>query len=306
MDAEQRRSLWVMARSTSRKANTLPQNKMRPPPPALSVVIPVHNEADNVGPLAEEIHAALDGRIDFEIMFVDDASSDATPSRLASLARSYPRVRVLRHRTNAGQSTALLSGARHARGALIATLDGDGQNDPADIPALLARWDDEQGADSGTGPLLLAGWRASRRDTWIRRLSSRIANGVRRRVLGDGTPDTGCGLKLFRREAFLALPYFDHLHRFLPALFIRHGGRVVSVPVNHRPRLRGQSHYGIGNRLFVGIVDMAGVSWLRRRTRLTGVEELGRGEVAPAAQDAVASPPSAFPESRTWTTIPSG
>lgn len=270
--------------------------------PALSVVIPVHDEADNVGPLAAEIHAALDGKVDFEIVFVDDASGDATPQRLAELAQRDPRLRVLRHRRNAGQSTALLSGVRHARGALVATLDGDGQNDPADIPALLSRWDAEQRA-GGAVPLLLAGWRASRRDTWIRRLSSRIANGVRRRVLGDGTPDTGCGLKLFRRDDFLALPYFDHLHRFLPALVIRHGGRVVSVPVNHRPRLRGQSHYGVGNRLFVGIVDMAGVLWLRRRTRLTEVEELAGAAPAP---DAVASPPSPSQESRAWTTIPSG
>lgn len=270
--------------------------------PALSVVIPVHDEADNVGPLAAEIHAALDGKVDFEIVFVDDASGDATPQRLAELAQRDPRLRVLRHRRNAGQSTALLSGVRHARGALVATLDGDGQNDPADIPALLSRWDAEQRA-GGAVPLLLAGWRASRRDTWIRRLSSRIANGVRRRVLGDGTPDTGCGLKLFRRDDFLALPYFDHLHRFMPALVIRHGGRVVSVPVNHRPRLRGQSHYGVGNRLFVGIVDMAGVLWLRRRTRLTEVEELAGAAPAP---DAVASPPSPSQESRAWTTIPSG
>ena len=252
----------------------LPQHGPQPAP-MLSVVIPVHNEADNVGPLAEEIHAALDGRVEFEIVYVDDASSDDTPQRLLALAARDARLRVLRHRANAGQSTALLTGVRHARGELVATLDGDGQNDPADIPALLARWRDEQ-RTLGDGPLLIAGWRASRRDTWIRRLSSRIANGVRRRVLGDGTPDTGCGLKLFRREDFLALPYFDHLHRFLPALVIRHGGRVVSVPVNHRPRLRGQSHYGIGNRLFVGIVDMAGVLWLRRRTRLTAVDEVGR------------------------------
>ena len=272
---------------------------------ALSVVIPVHNEADNVGPLAEEIHGALDGRVDFEIVFVDDASSDDTPARLQALRQRDPHLRVLRHLTNAGQSTALLTGVRHARGMLVATLDGDGQNDPADIPALLARWQQEQHA-GGNVPLLIAGWRASRRDTWIRRLSSRIANGVRRRVLGDGTPDTGCGLKLFRRDDFLALPYFDHLHRFLPALVIRHGGRVVSVPVNHRPRMRGQSHYGIGNRLFVGIVDMAGVLWLRRRTRLTAVEEVGAAAGAPTTPAAVASPPSVSQESGKWTTIPSG
>jgi len=281
-----------------------PPSKDPPPAPALSVVIPAHDEADNVGPLAEEVRAALAGRVDYEIVFVDDASSDATPQRLHALAQRDPRLRVLRHRTNAGQSTALLTGVRHARGVLIATLDGDGQNDPADIPALLARWQSEQ--RRGDGPLLVAGWRAARRDTWIRRLSSRIANGVRRRVLGDGTPDTGCGLKLFRREDFLALPYFDHLHRFLPALVIRHGGRVVSVPVNHRPRLRGQSHYGVGNRLFVGIVDMAGVLWLRRRTRLTAVDEIDGAAGAPAAAEARPPAPSASQESSKWTTIPSG
>jgi dolichol-phosphate mannosyltransferase len=275
--------------------NSLPPHGLRPAP-VLSVVIPVHDEADNVGPLAAEIHDALDGRVEFEIVYVDDASGDDTPQRLRELARNDPRLRVLRHRVNAGQSTALLTGVRHARGALIATLDGDGQNDPADIPALLARWHDEQRAGA-EGPLLIAGWRASRRDTWIRRLSSRIANGVRRRVLSDGSPDTGCGLKLFRRDDFLALPYFDHLHRFLPALVIRHGGRVVSVPVNHRPRLRGRSHYGVGNRLFVGIVDMGGVLWLRRRTRLTAADEVG------GAGDA---PPPASQESSKWTTTPSG
>ena len=285
--------------------NPLPQHGLRPTT-ALSVVIPVHNEAENVGPLAAEIHAALDDRIDFEIVFVDDASSDDTPRKLQALVQSDPRLRVLRHRTNAGQSTALLTGVRHARGALVATLDGDGQNDPSDIPTLLARWNDQQHTGAGTAPLLIAGWRASRRDTWIRRLSSRIANGVRRRVLGDGTPDTGCGLKLFRRDDFLALPYFDHLHRFLPALFIRHGGRVISVPVQHRPRLRGQSHYGIGNRLFVGIVDMGGVLWLRRRTRLTEVEEIDRPDSAPTAPAAAGSPSSATQESRARTTSPSG
>jgi dolichol-phosphate mannosyltransferase len=267
------------------------------------VVIPAHNEVDNVGLLAEEIHAALDGRIDFEILFVDDASTDDTLLRLLALARRCPRVRLLRHRANAGQSTALLSGVRHARGALVATLDGDGQNDPADIPSLLERWEDERRGDGSGAPLLLAGWRASRRDTWVRRLSSRIANGVRRRVVGDGTADTGCGLKLFLRTDFLALPYFDHMHRFLPALFLRHGGRVVSVPVNHRQRLHGQSHYGIANRLFVGIVDMAGVLWLRRRTRLTAVEELGCAEVAPGADT---SRPLISKESRAWTAISSG
>lgn len=258
----------------------------QPAAPVLSVVVPVHNEVDNVTPLLEEIHAALDGKADFEVVFVDDASSDDTPRRLIEESRRFPRLRVLRHRPNAGQSTAIATGVRAARGRLIATLDGDGQNDPADIPALLARWDEEGGDSSEHGPLLLAGWRATRNDTWLRRLSSRIANGVRGSLLGDGTPDTGCGLKLFGRATFLAMPYFDHMHRFLPALIVRQGGRVISVPVRHRPRTRGQSHYGVWNRLWVGLVDMAGVMWLRRRTRLTRVESLaGARDDAPYERD---------------------
>jgi dolichol-phosphate mannosyltransferase len=241
--------------------------------PALAVVVPVHNEAENVGPLIEEIHAALAGVTDFEVVYVDDCSGDDTPQRLLELGRRHPCLRVLRHRVNAGQSTALSTGVRAARAPLVATLDGDGQNDPADISKLLAQWRAE---DHGR-PLLLAGWRAARNDTWLRRLSSKIANLVRGGLLGDGTPDTGCGLKLFERETFLALPYFDHMHRFLPALVQRHGGRVVSVQVNHRPRLRGQAHYGVWDRLWVGIVDIFGVMWLRRRTRLTSVEELSTG-----------------------------
>lgn len=244
--------------------------------PLLSVVVPVHNEADNVAPLIDEIHAALDGGDPFEVIYVDDASTDSTPKVLVEQARRHPRLRVLRHRRNAGQSTAIATGVRAARGRLIATLDGDGQNDPGDIPALLQRWRAE-GGDHAATPLLLAGWRATRNDTWLRRLSSRIANGVRSRLLGDGTPDTGCGLKLFARETFLRLPYFDHMHRFLPALVRRHGGRVISVPVGHRPRTRGQSHYGVWNRLWVGLVDLGGVMWLRRRTRLADVETLAGG-----------------------------
>jgi dolichol-phosphate mannosyltransferase len=156
---------------------------------------------------------------------------------------------------------------------LVVTLDGDGQNDPADIPELLQRWQAESLAAPGGQPLLLAGWRQQRRDHGLRRLSSRMANGFRASMLGDGTPDTGCGLKMFERELFLRLPHFDHMHRFLPALVLREGGRVISVPVNHRPRLRGRSHYGVWNRLWVGLVDVLGVMWLRRRIRLSPVEE---------------------------------
>jgi dolichol-phosphate mannosyltransferase len=168
-------------------------------------------------------------------------------------------LRVLRHRRSAGQSAALVSAIRAARGTWIATLDGDGQNDPADIPALLAR------AEAADSPALVAGWRARRRDTALKRLSSRLANAVRGALLGDRTPDTGCGLKVFRRETFLRLPPFDHMHRFLPALVRRDGGTVVNQRVNHRPRAAGRSKYGVMNRLFVGIVDLFGVMWLQRR-----------------------------------------
>jgi len=242
-------------------------------PPALAVVVPVHDEQDNVGPLLDEIRAALEGRVDYEVLFVDDASRDETPRRLQQARNSHPRLRVLRHLHNCGQSAAVTTGVRRARAPLVVTLDGDGQNDPADIPALLQRWQAESHAAPGGQPLLLAGWRQQRRDHGLRRLSSRVANGFRARMLGDGTPDTGCGLKMFERELFLRLPHFDHMHRFLPALVLREGGRVISVPVHHRPRLRGQSHYGVWNRLWVGLVDVLGVMWLRRRIRLGPVEE---------------------------------
>ncbi len=230
----------------------------------LSIVIPVRNESGNIAPLIAEIRAALDGHTDYELIYVDDGSRDDTPARLAEAAREFPRLRVLRHRESCGQSTALHTGVRAARAEWVVTLDGDGQNDPADIPRLLAVLrDPRRPADLE----LVAGWRRRRRDSWLKRLSSRVANGVRGRLLGDRTPDTGCGLKLFRREVFLALPYFDHMHRFLPALIQRHGGATISVEVNHRPRERGRSNYGIHNRLWVGIVDLLGVMWLQHRAR---------------------------------------
>ena len=241
------------------------------------MVIPAHNEAENLGPLMREIGAALartggvgagTGAGAYEIVLVDDGSTDATPARGAELAREVPCLKVVRHRASRGQSFAIATGVRAAQGTWIATLDGDGQNDPADIPKLLAVRDASaaDGAGEGAGgPLLVAGYRRKRRDTWLKRVSSRVANAVRGRLLGDRTPDTGCGLKLFEREAFLALPHFDHMHRFLPALFLRAGGRVVSVEVSHRPRERGSSHYGMWNRLWVGIVDVLGVWWLISR-----------------------------------------
>ncbi len=246
----------------------------------LSVVVPVHNEAGNILPLIGEIRAALDGRLDYEILYVDDGSTDSTGEELLTAAQDCPQLRILRHVRACGQSTAVVTGVRHARAPWIATLDGDGQNDPADIPSLYARRgeaeaDKAAGGDQAQAPLLcVCGYRRKRRDTWFKRLSSRIANGVRSRLLGDDTPDTGCGLKLFSRDDFLRLPYFDHMHRFLPALFLRAGGRVVSVEVNHRPRQAGRSKYGLHNRLWVGIVDMFGVMWLQRRARVPVITEV--------------------------------
>jgi dolichol-phosphate mannosyltransferase len=229
----------------------------------LSVVVPVKDEAENVLPLIREIVAALDGRTSFEIVYVDDGSTDGTVDALQAARDDFPSLRVVRHDGCFGQSQAIQTGVRQARAPLIATLDGDGQNDPADIPALLKRFADEGG--SADALLMIAGWRAKRKDTWLKRMSSKIANAVRGSLLGDATPDTGCGLKVFPRAMFLAFPGFNHMHRFMPALTIRAGGRVVSVEVNHRPRERGQSKYGLFNRLWVGIVDLFGVMWLNRR-----------------------------------------
>jgi dolichol-phosphate mannosyltransferase len=229
----------------------------------LSVVIPARNEAPNVAPLVAEIRRALDGRIDYEIVYVDDGSSDATAAEIRRLTAEFSKLRLLRHQASSGQSMAILTGVKSARAAWIATLDADGQNDPADIPKL---WDIARSAPP-LPPLMVAGQRRKRRDTWSKRAASRVANAIRRALLGDGTPDTGCGLKLFRRDFFLELPRFDHMHRFLPALTMRQGGTVVSVPVNHRPRERGQSNYGVFDRLWVGISDLFGVMWLMRRAK---------------------------------------
>lgn len=235
----------------------------------VSVVVPVKNEQDNVEPLVREIALALTAKTTFEIIYINDGSTDSTQARLTTLKAAFPMLRVIRHRVSCGQSRAVTSGVNAARYEWIATLDGDGQNDPADIPALLAELENPvQPANLE----LLAGWRARRNDTLLRRLSSKIANGVRSRMLKDNTPDTGCGLKVFARETFLQLPNFDHMHRFLPALVMRNGGAVVSVPVNHRARERGMSKYGVHNRLWVGIVDLFGVAWLQRRVRLPVIE----------------------------------
>ena len=239
----------------------------------LSVVVPVRNEQDNILPLLAEIHAALGESLDFEVVYVDDGSTDGTGAALRTAMARYARLRVIAHSRSCGQSAALYTGVRAARGAWIATLDGDGQNDPADLPMLIAARD----APGRPANLqLLTGYRRARRDRWIKKVSSRIANGVRSRLLGDATPDTGCGLKLIQRSTYLDLPFFDHMHRFLPALVQRNGGATVSVDVNHRPRARGVSNYGTLDRLWVGIVDLFGVLWLRRRMKRPEASELPR------------------------------
>jgi len=240
------------------------------PQPAVSVVVPVRNEADNVRLLADEIAAALNGRWSFELIFVNDGSTDGTEAALSTLKAERPWLRQIKHASSCGQSAAVRSGVIAARAPVVATLDGDGQNDPSFIPALLHAFE-QGGARIG----LVAGQRVGRRSGAYKKLQSRIANGVRGAILRDGTRDSGCGLKVFRREAFLALPYFDALHRFLPALFRRDGYAIGYVDVIDRPRHSGKSNYGLWDRLWVGILDLAGVWWLvRRRRRVPQVSEV--------------------------------
>lgn len=237
--------------------------------PAVSVVVPVRNEAENVEPLVAEIAKALSGRWPFEVVYVNDGSTDDTGAVLQRLASEREWLRWVTHRTSCGQSAAVRTGVSLARGQMVATLDGDGQNDPAFLPRLI------EALERG-GPTigLVAGQRLGRKDTGFKRLQSRIANGVRGAILRDGTRDTGCGLKAFRREVFLRLPYFDGLHRFLPALIRREGLEVDYVDVVDRPRLRGISNYGMWDRLWVGILDLFGVWWLiRRRKRVPEIVE---------------------------------
>lgn len=229
-----------------------------PAAPQLSVVIPVCDEAGNLGPLVEEIEKALASRFRFEIIVVDDGSRDSTPGEANALMARRPWLRIERHDSNRGQSAAIRTGVASAGAQWVAVLDGDGQNDPADIPALVA-------ALALSDAAMVVGERRQRQDAWLRRCSSRIANAIRASMLHDGIRDTGCGLKVFYRDDFLDLPAFDHMHRFLPALMQQRGRKVHSMPVNHRVRRHGRSKYGLKNRLWVGIVDLLGVMWLERR-----------------------------------------
>jgi dolichol-phosphate mannosyltransferase len=231
-------------------------------PVTLSVVVPVKDEAENIAPLAREIAAAIAPLGETEILFVDDGSTDGTAAALLALKSEIAGLRVISHASNLGQSRAIRTGVRAAFGAIVVTLDGDGQNDPADIPKLMERF---ARGDASLG--LVSGVRAKRQDTFSRRAASRAANAIRQRLLNDGATDTGCGLKAFRREAFLALPYFDHIHRYLITLMLREGYRCEFVDVNHRPRLHGTSKYTNFHRMLVGIDDLMGVRWLQRRMK---------------------------------------
>ncbi|HEY2750865.1 glycosyltransferase [Phenylobacterium sp.] len=236
-----------------------------PSTPDISVVVPVFDEEGAAPMLAREIAAAFKGR-NYEMIFVDDASRDQTRAVLKALAAEIPQLRVLAHRNNSGQSRALRSGILAARGAIIVTLDGDGQNDPADAPGLAAAL--------AAGPpelALVGGERVKRQDSYAKKVASRVGNGVRRRLLNDTANDTGCGLKAFRREAFLRLPYFDHIHRYLPALMQREGYQVAFRPVNHRHRRTGASKYTNLGRLWASLSDLFGVIWLQSRARNPGV-----------------------------------
>ncbi len=235
--------------------------------PDISVVVPVKNEEDNVIPLIEEIYKALNDYKSFEIVYVDDGSDDKTPEVLLNAQKKFPMLKIIRHEKSCGQSQAVATGVKYAEADVIVTLDGDGQNDPADIPALIKK-SEEQAEPSN---VLIAGHRHKRKDSFNKRISSKLANKVRRALLKDNTPDTGCGIKLFYREAFLDMPRFNHMHRYLPALMIRRGGEVISVHVNHRHRERGLSKYGFWNRFWVGIVDLLGVMWLIRRASVPSV-----------------------------------
>jgi glycosyltransferase involved in cell wall biosynthesis len=240
------------------------------PKPRITIVVPVRNEAPNIRPLLDEIEGACASLAPIEVVYVDDGSSDDTPSELARARVTRPWLRVVRHEASCGQSAAVRSGVLAARSPLVATLDGDGQNDPAFIPALVAALE-AGGPEAG----LAAGQRIGRKDGPFKTWQSRVANRVRGRILKDGTRDTGCGLKVFRRDAYLRLPYFDALHRFMPALMKREGYRVVHEDVVDRPRHAGRSNYGLFDRLWVGILDLAGVWWLiRRRKRVPSAREI--------------------------------
>jgi len=237
----------------------------------ISIVVPAKNEAGNIDSLVDEIVTHLGSLYEFEIIYIDDGSTDTTADKVLALIARYPeQVRLIQHDHSVGQSTAIYTGVKQANGELIITIDADGQNNPADIINLIKMAEAfPKGVD-----FCVAGYRKQRKDTAWKRFQSRIANKVRANLLGDDTPDTGCGLKVIPRKTFLRLPYFNHMHRYLPALIKRLGGKIVVVEVGHRDRQHGQSKYGMWGRLFAGLLDMLGVMWLQRRNKLPVVREL--------------------------------
>ena len=242
------------------------------PRPAISIVIPAKNEAGNIRPLIGEIRAAMDGRFDYELIYVDDGSTDDTFSILKALQEEgFDRLGLIRHKQSVGQSLAIISGAWKTLGEWLVVLDADGQNDPADIPGMLEAVLAAHAKDNRVWGVI--GHRVNRRDDWIKRVSSKVANGFRDFMLKDGIPDTGCGLKAVLRERYLRLPSFNHMHRYIPTLIQAQGGIMLVHPVNHRPRLAGTSNYGVWNRLWVGLADVLGVWWLKRRSKIVLIQE---------------------------------
>ena len=239
--------------------------------PTISIVIPAKNEAENIRPLITEIQTAMAARDDYELIYVDDGSTDDTWNELLTLSESNPHLLLVRHQQSVGQSIAILSGAWQARGKWLVVLDADGQNDPADIPGMLDAVQDANQQDPAVWGVI--GHRVNRRDDWVKRLSSKVANGFRDFMLRDGIPDTGCGLKAVLRERYLRLPSFNHMHRYIPTLIQAQGGSMLVHPVNHRPRQAGVSNYGVWNRLWVGLVDVLGVWWLKRRAKVVHIQE---------------------------------
>jgi dolichol-phosphate mannosyltransferase len=241
----------------------------------ISIIVPVYNEADNIISLINEIVTAMNQAEAYEIIYVDDGSNDDTAAILKQAQQNVNALRVIRHQQSCGQSAAIHTGVKAASYPCIATLDGDGQNDPADIPRMYQVLIQQRKIISNLS--MVVGWRNKRHDSAWRLFSSKVANAIRSTLLGDNTPDTGCGLKVFLRDEFLGLPYFDHMHRFLPALILRAGGQVISEPVNHRAREHGYSKYGTLDRLWVGIADILGVMWLQKRAKLAEAKEIECG-----------------------------
>ncbi len=231
--------------------------------PDLSIVIPVKNEEENIFPLVQEIHEDLEGKIDFEIIYVNDGSTDKTREKLIEARERFPRLRFVSHKNSCGQSRAIITGVSIAYGPVIGTLDGDGQNDPKDLLLLFEKLQ----AQSDKEKVLIAGWRSKRQDVWQKKIFSKLGNSIRRFLLHDDTPDTGCSTKVFFKSAFMEMPQFDHMHRYLPALMKRQGGRIISVTVNHRPREKGVSNYGFWGRFLESLSDILGVMWLMRRCK---------------------------------------